>query len=129
MGGHVQIAATALASAIALIRARQVKSIGLLSANRDPTAPELVTVNESSSVKHVEADLWVGLAGPPGLPRHVVETLSLAMREILADTGFKRSELNAGRVLVDYEPPEAFQGFLAREDERLRRLAATVKLE
>jgi len=129
VGGQVQIATMALGSALSLIRQGKLKSLGLISLRRDPTAPDLPTVNEGKQVKGIEADLWGGLAGPANLPPAVVRRLSAALRDILADPSFKESEARAGNVLAEYADPASFGMFLAREEERLRAVAARVQLE
>lgn len=129
IGGQVGVATIALSSALGHIREGKLKSLGIISNRRDPTAPDLPTVNEGKSVKGIEADLWGGLAGPPNLPPAVVARLSVAMKDILADPVFKAAEARAGNVLVEHADPASFRDFLAREDRRLRVLAANVTVE
>lgn len=129
LGGQVQVATIALPSALSLIRQGKLKSLGILSARRDPTAPDIATVNEGQAVKGIEADLWGGLAGPPNMPPAVVGKLSALVREILADPAFKASEARAGNVLAAYAEPGVFRQFLEREENRLRTLAAGVTVE
>lgn len=129
VGGQVQVATMALGSALSLIRQGKLKSLGLISLQRDPTAPDLPTVNEGKLVKGIEADLWGGLTGPANLPPAVVARLSATLRDILADPSFKEAEARAGNVLAEYADPAAFGAFLTREETRLRAVAAKVQLE
>ena len=129
VGGQVQVATMALGSALSLIRQGKLKSLGLISLRRDPTAPDLPTVNEGRFVTGIEADLWGGLAGPPNLPLPVIERLSAALREILADPSFREAEARAGNVVAEYGDAAAFQAFVAREEARLRTLMAKVQLD
>lgn len=129
VGGQVQVATMALPSALPLLREGKLKSLGIISLQRDATAPDLATVNEGVAVKNVEADLWGGLAGPPGLPPAVVARLSNAMRDILADKAYKDAEGKAGNVLVEHADSKAFGQFLKREEDRLRDLASKVTVE
>lgn len=129
LGGQVQVATMALPSALQLVRTGKLKSLGVIAARRDPTAPELATVNEGKSVRGLEADLWAALAGPPNLPAPVVAKLSAAMRDVLADKAFRDAEARAGNVLAEYAEPQAFSQYLAREESRLRVLTANVTLD
>ncbi|TXL69150.1 tripartite tricarboxylate transporter substrate binding protein [Vineibacter terrae] len=129
VAGQIQVATISLSSALALIRQGKLKSLGLIALRRDPTAPELPTVNEGRLVRGIEADLWGGLAGPPGLAAGVQARLSAVVRDILADPAFREAEARAGTVLAPYADPGAFAAFLAREHDRLAALAATVKVE
>lgn len=129
LGGQVQIATMALPSALPFIRDGKLKSVGVISLRRDPTAPQLATVNEGQAVEGIEADLWLALAGPPHLPPPVLSRLSAAMRDVLADPAFREAEFRAGSVLADHAEPAAFRAFLLREDARLRKLIAGMKVE
>ncbi|WP_439589044.1 Bug family tripartite tricarboxylate transporter substrate binding protein [Hydrogenophaga sp.] len=129
VGGHVQVGTIALSSALSLIRQGKLKSLGVISLKRDPTAPEIATVNEGKVVKGVEADLWGGLAAPPNLPPAIVAKLSAVMREVLADQAFRETEARNGNVLVEYADPNAFRQFLVKDDVKLRAIAATVTIE
>lgn len=129
VGGQVQVATMALGSALSLLRQGKLKSLGLISLRRDPTAPDFPTVNEGRFVKGMEADLWGGLAGPPNLPAAVITRLSVALREILTDPPFREAEARAGNVVAEYTDAAAFTAFVAKEETRLRTVAAKVQLD
>ena len=129
VGGQVQVATMALGSALSLIRQGKLKSLGLISLRRDPTAPDLPTVNEGRFVKGIEADLWGGLAGPPNLPAPVIARLSAALGDILTDPSFREAEARAGNVVAEYTDATVFSAFVAKEETRLRAVAAKVQLD
>ena len=91
----------------------------MISNDRDPTAPDIPTVNEGKALKGVSADLWTGLVGPANLPAPVVAKLSAAMREILADPKFRESQLKSGSVSAAFEDPATFGRYLKGEKTRL----------
>ena len=129
MGGQVQVGTMALTGALPMIRAGKLKALGIISARRDPTAPEIPTVNESKAVKGAEADLWTGLFGPANLPSPVVARLAAAMREVLADPTYVEGEFKAGSIASEPCDPKAFQLYLQREESRLSPLLANLKVE
>ena len=112
-----------------MIRAGKLKALGIISARRDPTAPDIPTVNESKTVTGAEADLWTGLFGPANLPSPVVARLAAAMREVLADPTYQEGEFKAGSIASEPGDPQAFQQYLQREELRLGPLLANLKVE
>lgn len=129
MAGQVQFGTIALPSALPLLRDGKLKALGVISARRDPTASNVPTVNESKSIKGVEADIWTGVLGPARLPPAVVARLSNAMRDVMADAAYRDAEFRAGSVVADFASPAAFGQFLLREEERLKPIVANVKVE
>lgn len=127
MGGQVQVGTIALMSALPMIRDGKLKAIGIISQRRDPTAPNIPTVNEGNAVKGVEADLWTGLLGPAGLPAPVVARLNAALREIMTDAAYRDSEFKAGGVVAEPNDSKSFALYLQREEERLKAVLANVK--
>lgn len=129
VGGQVQVGTVALTSALPMIRDGRLKALGVISAHRDPTAPEIPTVNEGRFVQAVEADLWTGLFAPAGLPADVLARLSRAVNETLADPGYRSAEFKAGSVAVEAGDPASFKTFVQREETRLRPVLATLKVD
>lgn len=126
-GGQVQLGTVALMSALPMIREGRLKAIGIISTHRDPTAPNIPTVNEGRSVKSVEADLWTGVLGPAGLPEPVVTKLNAVLKEIMTDAAYRDAEFKAGSVVVEPNDGKAFAQFLLREETRLKPTLANVK--
>ncbi len=127
LGGQVQVGTVALMSALPMIREGKLKAIGIISQRRDPTAPNIPTVNEGKAVKGVEADLWTGLLGPSGLPAPVVARLNAALRDIMTDAAYRDSEFKAGGIVAEPNDSKAFALYLQREEERLKVVLANVK--
>ena len=129
LGGQVKVGTIALNSALPMIRDGKLKALGVISNHRDPTAPNIPTVNEGRSVKGVEADLWTGLVGPANLPAPVVARLASVMREILADPAYRDTEFKAGSIAVEPGEPAAFQRYLLNEQTRLQPVLANIKVD
>jgi tripartite-type tricarboxylate transporter receptor subunit TctC len=127
ISGQVQLGTIALTSALPMIREGRIKAIGIISSHRDPTAPNIPTVNEGSSVKGVEADLWTGLLGPAGMPEPVVARLGAVLKDIMSDAAYRDNEFKAGSVVVEPNDGKAFGQFLQREEMRLKPSLAEVK--
>jgi tripartite-type tricarboxylate transporter receptor subunit TctC len=126
-GGQVQLGTVALMSALPMIREGRLKAIGIISTHRDPTAPNIPTVNEGQRVKGVEADLWTAVLGPAGLPEPVVTRLNAVLKEIMTDAAYRDAEFKAGSIVVEPNDGKAFAQFLLREEVRLKPTLADVK--
>lgn len=129
LAGQIKVGTVALPSVLPHIRSGKLKALGLISIRRDPTAPDIPTVNEGRAVKGVEADLWTGLVGPAHLPVPVVARLAAAMREILADPKYREAQLKAGSIPAELEGAAAFGPYVIGEQTRLAPVLANIKPE
>jgi len=129
LGGQIDLGVLTLPGALAQARAGKLVMLGLLWPQRASSAPDMPTVNESSSVKGVSVEIWAALAGPPGLPAPVVDRLSRAVQDMLADKAFAERRAKQGDMAVPFATPAEFGRFLQAEDERYRALASGLKLE
>ncbi len=81
MGGHIQAAFAAGASAVPQVRAGKLRALGVTTDRRAPGAAELPTMAEA--VPGFNTSTWYGLVGPAGLPRDIVARLRQAMTRVL----------------------------------------------
>ena len=71
-----------VATALALIEAKQIKALAVTTPKRIARLPELPTVGEQG-VKDFAADSWQGLFLPAGTPQPIVQRLYEATRQAL----------------------------------------------
>lgn len=111
----VQVLFDNLPGALELIRGGQLRPLGVTTAQRWPTLPDVPAIAEA--VPGYEASVWYGISAPRGTPPEVVETLS---RSVAA--GLKTSALQAKLADLGGVPmpmgPEAFGKFIAAETEK-----------
>ena len=129
LAGQVLVGTVALSSVLPHIRSGKLKPLGVISNHRDPTAPDIPTINEGKAVKKVEADLWTGLVGPKDLPAPVVSRLTAVMREILSEPKYREAQLKVGSIPADPEAEAVFSRFVIGEKTRLAPVLAKVKVE
>ncbi|HSV53710.1 MAG TPA: tripartite tricarboxylate transporter substrate binding protein [Burkholderiaceae bacterium] len=129
LGGQVMVGTIALTSALPMVRDGKLKALGIISDRRDPTAPQIPTVNEGKAVKGVSADLWTGLFGPANLPAPIAARLEAAVREVLADAAYRDGEFKAGSIVAEAGDPQGFVKYLRQEEARLQPLLATIKAD
>lgn len=82
ISGDIQVAVVPVATALALIEAKQIKALAVTTPKRIARLPELPTVGEQG-VKDFAADSWQGLFLPAGTPQPIVQRLYEATRQAL----------------------------------------------
>jgi tripartite-type tricarboxylate transporter receptor subunit TctC len=66
------------------IQAGQLRGILATGANRSPAFPDIATSAEQG-LQDFTFTAWIGLYGPPGLPREIVQRANAALNQALAD--------------------------------------------
>ena len=79
--GDVQMGMLPAASVVPQAKAGKLKLLAVSTAKRSPYLPDVPTLKESGL--DVEADAWVGLIGPSGLPKESVERINKDTAEML----------------------------------------------
>jgi tripartite-type tricarboxylate transporter receptor subunit TctC len=113
LGGTIKLAIDTLPQNVPFIRDGKLRALAVTSATRAPMAPGVPSVLELGQKKLV-AENFLGVSGPAGLPRPVVERLHAAMKKSLANqtVAQRLSELGVqGRDMT----PEEFTAFVANQ--------------
>jgi tripartite-type tricarboxylate transporter receptor subunit TctC len=96
VGGHTPISFPALSTAAPSILGGKIHGLAVMSPKRSPALPDVPTLLEGG-LPNLQADVFVGILGPAGVPRanidllhrEIVKALALAdVRERLAKLGF-----------------------------------------
>jgi tripartite-type tricarboxylate transporter receptor subunit TctC len=82
IAGVVPLMSDSLPSAAAHIRQGSVRALGMSSAARNPSFPDVPTFREQGF--DLVSESWFGLSGPAGLPAPIVERLNAEVRAIVA---------------------------------------------
>ena len=80
IGGQVQLMFETAPNALVHYRAGKVRALGVSTAKRSATAPELPTIGET--VTGYEVNTWTALYAPAGAPREVVQRLAAEMAKL-----------------------------------------------
>jgi tripartite-type tricarboxylate transporter receptor subunit TctC len=108
VAGQIDLTFTQVASALAQVRAGQLKAYGVMSKARWPAAPETPTFDEVG-VPGLHASFWHGLRAPRGTPKDIIIKLNAALVEALDDAGVRRrlAEIGQGTWPREQQTPEA----------------------
>ena len=100
------------------------KAIATTSAGRASIAPNVPTMAESG-LPGYDLSLWYGLVAPAGTPREVIDKLSRVANEALKSDDVSKP-MRANGIDPVGGSPEDFARFIAREVEKMAKLAALV---
>jgi tripartite-type tricarboxylate transporter receptor subunit TctC len=113
LSGTIKLAIDTLPQNVPFMRDGKLRAIAVTSQARAPMAPDVPSVAELGQKKLV-AENFLGISGPAGLPRAVVERLSAAMKKSLANPTVAQRLGELGVQGRDMSPEE-FTAFVAAQ--------------
>ncbi|MGH8633662.1 MAG: Bug family tripartite tricarboxylate transporter substrate binding protein [Burkholderiales bacterium] len=129
MGGQVDMGIMAVPPAIPQVQANKVRALAVLTEQRVPTLPSVLTAKEAG-VDDFVMPIWYGILAPAGTPREIVNRLNSELHKALASPDLKERLAAAGiEPLTD--TPEHFASFIKSETARYARVIkdAGIKIE
>jgi tripartite-type tricarboxylate transporter receptor subunit TctC len=117
VAGGVDIVTCSVPEAQALLEAGRVKSLAVMSEERNPAFPDVPTLKEATGLGWTVA-AWRGIAGPKGLPQEVSDKLVPLLQQIWNSQEFRDFMAQRGFGVV-WRDPEGFQQWMAESDESL----------
>jgi tripartite-type tricarboxylate transporter receptor subunit TctC len=120
IAGQIQAMHTTTVSAESQIKAGRVRVVGVASAKRLSLLPDVPTLAESG-IKDAEAIVWFGMAGPPGLPRAIIDKLNHEVNKALALPDVKQ-RLDQLGLEVQGGTPQEFAAFIRSEAAKVSKL-------
>ena len=106
VGGHTQIAFTALPPALANIKDGKLRALALLAVGRSTELPDVPTMQEAGYLDQ-EADTLTGVLTPAGTPKEIVNLLQREIAKAVAQPDVTSNLLKLGFVPVA-DKPEVF---------------------
>ena len=98
LAGEVQVCAVSVNTALPHIQAGKVRALGVASAKRSPAAPDVPTFIESGIP--FQADSWLALMGPAGIPDDIAAKLNQEIAATLREPGTRERLAKIGLVVV-----------------------------
>jgi tripartite-type tricarboxylate transporter receptor subunit TctC len=129
MSGQIHLLADAMLSSLPLAQSGKIKALAITSLKRQPSAPEIPTVEESG-LPGFEFNSWYGLWAPKNLPADITAKLQTAVAGILAQPDVKQRLATLGFDAIGSTPDE-FTGFIASEMAKYGKIVrdANIKVE
>ena len=105
VAGHVPIMFADAAQALELIRNGRVKGLGVTTAKRVDTLPEVPTMHEAGATGY-EANSWQCVVAPANLPDAIVAKLNRALVDFMAQPETRKHFLGLGMQPLSSTPAE-----------------------
>ena len=125
-GGHVQFGGGGASAMFSLYRSGNIKVLAVTGDKRLPMLPEVPCAKEVG-LPSLDVMFWVGVSGPKGLPKPIVDKLSAVGRKIAEDPQVIK-DLEAVGAYPSYMGPEEITKQVFNEAEVFKRLASKVGL-
>ena len=113
LSGTIKLAIDTLPQNVPFMKDGKLRAIAVTSPSRAPMAAEVPSVAELGQKKLV-AENFLGVSGPAGLPRPVIDRLHAAMKKSLADPKVASRLADLGVQGADFTP-EQFTAFVANQ--------------
>jgi tripartite-type tricarboxylate transporter receptor subunit TctC len=113
LGGYVSLTFPTMPSALPHVKSGKLRALGVTSAQRSRSAPEIPTIAESG-VPGYEASSWYGVLAPAGTPPAIVNKLHDAILNLLQLQDVKERLFGQGLEPVG-DTPEQFAKRIERE--------------
>jgi tripartite-type tricarboxylate transporter receptor subunit TctC len=121
-GGVLDFAIVSPTAAAAFVESGRITALGITSAQRFPTLPQVPALGEHPQLKGYDLVGWFALAAPRGLPTEVAQRLSAALKAGLAEPAY-RQRLEAGGAI----PPAGNEDLAQIMRADLKKYAGLVK--
>jgi len=115
IGGHLDVMFDAAASSMGYIRSGNLRPLGVTTAARMETLPDVPAISEF--LPGYEATGWQGIGAPRNTPTEIIEKLNQAINAGLADPAFKSRIADLGGAAAAASPAE-FGKFIADETDK-----------
>ena len=100
IGGQIPFTVDTVAAAIPQVKSGKVKAIAVTTAKRSSLLPDVPTAAEAG-YPGIDADTWLAVVAPRGLPPEVKQKLEKALGEVMADADTRKALTNAGFELIE----------------------------
>jgi tripartite-type tricarboxylate transporter receptor subunit TctC len=117
VAGHIQVLFADLAPAYSLIQAGKVRALGVTTAQRVASAPELPPLAEAG-VPGFDWAAWQSVAVPGGVPQDIRAKLNSAIHAAVAEPDVQKQLVNLQFIPLGKGSPEELDRFVASETVR-----------
>ena len=120
LAGEIAILFPSLPTATSHIKTKRVRPLGVTTATRADTLPEVPSIAEAG-LPGYEATQWFGVLAPAGTPRAIVDRLHKASVAALKSPDVRQQLLSQGAQIVA-SSPDQFSAYIRAETEKWARV-------
>jgi tripartite-type tricarboxylate transporter receptor subunit TctC len=114
VAGHVPLMFGDFGTALPLIKAGQLRALGVTTAQRVAAAPDIPPLSQAGLPGYV-ASSWQMVVAPAGIPKPILHKLNGELRAILAEPDLQKDFTDRGLIPVVSPSPEELQGYVRSE--------------
>jgi tripartite-type tricarboxylate transporter receptor subunit TctC len=114
VGGHVQMMFGDFATALPLVRAGKLRALGVSTAQRVGTAPDIPPLAEVG-LKGFDVSSWQMMIAPGKIPPDILNRLNKEMRAIVAEPAVQKEFSGRGLIPLTSGTPAELQAFVKSE--------------
>lgn len=127
VGGHVQAAIIALQTVAPYVHSGKVRMLGVMSAERSPTFPDVPTLKEQG-FPNLEIETWYGMFAPADTPDQIISRLNVELNALLRQSDLRDLLARQGQVAAG-GPPERLGELVKAELARWSRVVAAAGIK
>jgi tripartite-type tricarboxylate transporter receptor subunit TctC len=127
ISGRVQVMFDVVISSLAHIKAGELRPLGVTSANRLATLPDVPPIGDS--VPGYDASSWDGIGAPVNTPPEIIAILNKEVNAALADPAFKARLTDLGAEPFFAGSPADFRQFVVEYTEKWGKLIRTADIK
>jgi tripartite-type tricarboxylate transporter receptor subunit TctC len=128
LAGEVQTVFGSMPALLQNTKAGKVRPIAVGTAKRSPALPEVPTIAEQG-FPGFEAALWLGVFGPPNMPKPVVDRLHKELVAIVATPDFKAAMDANGAEPIASATPDEFREMLRGQVEKYVKITKQIGIK
>ena len=114
VAGHVSLMFVDQSASVQLVREGKLRALGITSAKRSPTAPEVPPLGEVG-LPGYDAVSWHMIVAPGATPKAIVGKLHTQLRDVAKDETFRAEILKRGFVAQDSASPDELSAYVKSE--------------
>lgn len=126
LGGHISLQFATVPSVIAHVRSGKLRALGLTTARRSATVPDIPTIAESG-LPGFDISAWHGLFAPAGTPPPILARMSREVVKALKSPDTEKRFIAQG-VDVIASSPEEFAAFIRQDVAKYEKLIKTANI-
>ena len=117
ISGDVQVGFIGIGNVIGHVKAARIKPLAVDGSARSPLFPDVPTLAEAG-YRGVQNRVWLGLVGPAGIPRPIVDRLNSEIARTVSVPSFKAQYITALGLEAILDTPEHFAQFIKENRSR-----------
>ncbi|MFN0299774.1 MAG: Bug family tripartite tricarboxylate transporter substrate binding protein [Burkholderiales bacterium] len=128
VGGQVPMGILVLSTVYPHVKSGRLRALGVMETRRAKNAPEIPTMAESGLPEFVVPDTWIGILGPAGLPRAIIDRVSAELVKAV-NVPDVRAKLEGAGYEISTMGPDELTDSIGKSIDVYRRVVTTAGIK